>query len=73
MMYKFHENHVYVGGLHITSISSGTVEYYHQDHLGSTRLKTNSTGGVVYESNYEPYGPGCGEFGSEEYMYTGKQ
>jgi len=42
------------------SNSSGTVEYYHVDHLGSTRLKTNSTGGVIYESNYEPYGPGCG-------------
>ncbi|MBN2335469.1 RHS repeat-associated core domain-containing protein [Candidatus Bathyarchaeota archaeon] len=30
-------------------------------------------GGVIYESNYEPYGPGSGESGSEEYRYTGKQ
>ncbi|MBN2335280.1 hypothetical protein JXL21_06935 [Candidatus Bathyarchaeota archaeon] len=41
--------------MHIASNSSGVVEYYHQDHLGSTRLKTNSTGGVIYESNYESY------------------
>lgn len=68
-----HEKHVYAGGMHIASNSSGTVEYYHQDHLGSTRLKTNSTGGVVYESNYEPYGPGYGEQGSEDYRYTGKR
>ncbi len=68
-----HDKHYYAGGLHLASNSSGTIEYYHQDHLGSTRLKTNSTGGVVYESNYEPYGPGCGESGSEEYRYTGKQ
>ena len=51
-----HEKHVYAGGLHIAYNSSGTVEYYHQDHLGSTRLKTNSTGGVIYESYYKPYG-----------------
>ncbi len=49
-----HEKHVYTGSMHLASISSGTVEYYHVDHLGSTRLKTNSTGGVIYESNYEP-------------------
>jgi len=64
---------VYAGGLHLASNSSGTVEYYHQDHLGSTRLKTNSTGGIVYESNYDPCGPGCGESGSEKFRYTGKQ
>jgi len=51
-----HEKHIYAGGLHIASDSSGTVEYYHVDHLGSTRLKTDSAGSVVYESNYEPYG-----------------
>ncbi len=42
-------------------------------NLGSTWLKTNSTGGVVYESNYEPYGPGVEETGSEDYRYTGKR
>jgi RHS repeat-associated protein len=68
-----HEKHVYAGSMHLASISSGTVEYYHVDHLGSTRLKTNSTGGVIYESNYEPYGPEHGESGSEEFRYTGNQ
>ncbi len=68
-----HEKHVYAGGIHLASNSSGAVEYYHVDHLGSTRLKTNSSGGVVYESNYEPYGPGIGETGTEEYRYTGKR
>ena len=67
-----HERHVYAGGMHVAVNSSGVVEYYHVDHLGSTRLKTNSTGGVVYESNYEPYGPGYDESGSEDYRYTGK-
>jgi YD repeat-containing protein len=60
-----HEKHVYVGGMHVASNSSGALEYYHIDHLGSTRLKTNSSGGVVYTSNYELYGPSCGESGSD--------
>jgi len=68
-----HEKHVYAGGIHVASNSSGAVEYYHVDHLGSTRLKTNSTGSVIYESNYEPYGPGLDETGSEDYRYTGKR
>jgi len=48
------------------------LEYYHQDHLGSTRLKTDSTGSVIYHSNYEPYGHEYGESGTEEFRYTGK-
>ena len=47
-----HERHVYAGGMHLAVNSSGAVEYYHVDHLGSTRLKTSSTGGGVYESSY---------------------
>ena len=58
--------------MHIASNTSSSVEYYHVDHLGSTRLKTNSTGGVIYKSNYEPFGPSAGESGTEDYRYTGK-
>lgn len=67
-----HERHIYAGGMHIASNTTGTIQYYHVDHLGSTRLKTNSTGGVVYESNYEPFGVSSGESGDEDYRYTGK-
>lgn len=64
--------HFYASGLHIAENRSGTLKYYHQDHLGSTRLKTNGTGGIVYETNYVPFGPEHGESGNEEYKYTGK-
>jgi RHS repeat-associated protein len=37
------------------------------------RFINSVSGGVVYVSNYEPYGPGSGESGSEEYRYTGKR
>ena len=67
-----HERHFYAGGMHIASNTSGTVEYYHVDHLGSTRLKTASDGSEVYDSNYEPFGVGVGETGSDDYRYTGK-
>ena len=49
------------------------MEYYHQDHLGSTRLKTDAEGDVSYGLNYEPFGPGYGESGSEEFRYTRKR
>jgi RHS repeat-associated protein len=64
---------VYAGSMQVASSDAGVVEYYHVDHLGSTRLKTNSSGGVVYVSGYEPFGPGYGEDGVEDYRYTGKQ
>jgi RHS repeat-associated protein len=68
-----HERHIYAGGMHIASNTTGTVEYYHVDHLGSTRLKTAANGSAIYKSNYEPFGPGSGESGSEDYRYTGKR
>ena len=62
----------YAGSMQIAEKVGGTVEYLHQDHLGSTRMRTNSTGGSVYSSNYQPFGVSYGESGSEEYRYTGK-
>ena len=67
-----HEKHVYAGEMHVVSNTLDVVEYYHVDHLGSTRLKTAANGSSVYESNYEPFGPSSGESGSEDYRYTGK-
>ena len=64
--------HFYANGLHLAEKQEGTWTYYHQDHLGSTRLQTNSTGDMVYSSNYEPFGPEYGESGEETYRYTGK-
>ena len=63
---------VYAGMTQIAEVRAGSIEYYHQDHLGSTRLKTNSTGGEVFSGNYKPYGVDYGVSGSEEYRYTGK-
>lgn len=45
------------GGLPLEQISStGTVLYYHQDQLGSTRALTDSVGNVAATYAYDPYG-----------------
>jgi len=56
-----HERHIYAGGMHIASNTSGSVEFYHVDHLGSTRLKTVAIASAIYQSNYEPFGPSKGD------------
>lgn len=47
-------------------------EYYHQEHLGNTRLKTNSNGQTIFDRNYKPFGLDYGGSGSEEFKYTRK-
>lgn len=68
--------HFYANGLHIAEVKPGggsiVTEYYHQDHLGSTRLKTDADGDVVFTRNYEPFGPDYDGSGLEEFKYTVK-
>jgi len=47
--------HYYANGLHIAENRGGTVEYFHQDHLGSTKLKTDSSRGFDYEHAKEKF------------------
>ena len=62
----------YAGGQQLAERTGGIVTYLHQDHLGSTRLVTDSNGNKVFSSNYQPYGVDSGISGSEEFRYTGK-
>jgi len=41
--------------------------------MSSTRLKTGTDGDESYSSNNEPFGPGYGDSGGEEFRYTGKR
>ena len=47
--------------------------YYHTDHLGSTRLVTDSNRNIVSAISYHPYGEPDVEEGTEEYLFTGKE
>ena len=46
----------YLGGRRIALKEGSEVYYLHADHLGSTSLTTNSSGGKVAEQRYLPYG-----------------
>jgi RHS repeat-associated protein len=50
-------------------------KYYFEDHLGSTDIVTNPTGGIVEESDYVPYGGEVAISGSDpnHYKFTGKE
>ena len=47
--------------------------YYHDDHLGSVRLVTDSSKNIVSSATYHPFGETSVEEGSESYLYTGKE
>ncbi len=47
-------------------------EYYHTDHLGSTRLVTSENGEVTEETQYEPFGEQINA-AEERYTYNGKE
>jgi len=44
------------GGVPIEQLTSSTVQYFHQDAYGSTRLLTDNSGSVVASYTYDPYG-----------------
>ena len=54
----------------MTKDVSGLRDYYHTDHLGSTRLVTDENGAVLTEAEYEPFGTTEEE---EGFLYTGKE
>jgi RHS repeat-associated protein len=54
--------------------SNGTVLYYHQDQLGSTRVLTNATGTTVATYSYDAYGNVTAQTGSvtNPFQYAGQ-
>jgi RHS repeat-associated protein len=64
--------YLYAGSLLVATVSGSTRSYFHEDHLGNTRLVTQS-GSVVFSTNYEPFGVPYGASGSDPSVkYTGQ-
>ena len=58
------------------TIANRGVHYYHADHLGTARLETDSTGAVVSNCTYAPFGQelGCSPADqTNHYKFTGKE
>jgi RHS repeat-associated protein len=53
--------------------NDSTMSFYHPDHLGSTSLITNSTGGLVENTIYEPFGSVFLGGSKSRFDYTGKE
>jgi RHS repeat-associated protein len=60
------------GGMTIGKLIGGSIYYFHQDAIGSTRLVT--TGSTTsFSTNYQPFGAPYGASGTDpNYKYTGK-
>jgi RHS repeat-associated protein len=48
--------YIYLGDEILAQIRSGSIYYYHNDHLGTPQVITNSSGSVVWKASYTPFG-----------------
>ncbi|MGD2250052.1 MAG: RHS repeat-associated core domain-containing protein, partial [Candidatus Methanofastidiosia archaeon] len=52
---------------------NGLKDYYHADHLGSTRLITDESGNTVTDITYNPFGESVATGEEDPYLYNGKE
>jgi len=70
-IYNF--TYIYQDGVLVARVNpDGTKYFYHPDHLGSTTLITNSSGNVVENTYYSPYGEILGGGSKDVKLYTGQ-
>src|SRR3989442_4562369 len=63
----------YANGLQVAKMVGSATTYLHEDHIGSIRFVSSSTGSQIFSSNYVPYGPQYGASGTpDEFLYAGK-
>jgi len=65
-------SYVYAAGLLVASVTGTTKAYFHQDHLGNTRLVTRGST-TDFKTNYKPFGPRYAPTGTDPKLtYTGE-
>ncbi len=71
---KFNQTFYYHDGVLLAEKDiSGKKKYYHSDHLGSTSLITNSTGSIIEETFYLPFGDVFSGGQESRYNYNSKE
>ncbi len=49
-------NNIYLGSTRVAAVTGTEVDFYHNDHLGSTNVITDATGQARSLTEYEPFG-----------------
>ena len=68
--------YVFFNGARIARNTAGSVDYYFADELGSARVVTSSTGGILDDSDFYPFGGErsvVGPSSGNTYKFTGKE
>jgi RHS repeat-associated protein len=63
---------IYAGTQAVAEESGGVIKFYHKDHLGSTRVVTDTSGAKIAEYIYEPFGKVIAGTDGEQ-SFTGKK
>ena len=66
-------SYIYSNNLLVAKKVNNQINYYHSDQISSTSIITDSNSGIVYKSDYLPFGTGFNIQGKEQYTYTGKE
>jgi len=67
-------NYIYGPTGRIARVAENHIIYYHNDHLGSTRLVTDMAASVVATVGYKPFGEKYEAYGMDEkFGFTGKE
>jgi RHS repeat-associated protein len=65
--------YVYRGDSLLASFDGADVRHYHLDHLGSTRLVTGSSGEMIAEYTYYPFGELVSATADDRLLFTGHE
>ncbi|MDP3488204.1 MAG: RHS repeat-associated core domain-containing protein, partial [Bacillota bacterium] len=65
--------HIFAGSQRIAEVKDGVVSYYHNDHLGSPRAVTNTSGTVIAATGTRPFGQPHNTNNPTDYLFTGKE
>jgi RHS repeat-associated protein len=63
--------YVYLGKVRVAAVKSGSVQYFHADHLGTTRAVSDGFGAATLYA-YRPYGEATSGVGGVAQLYTGQ-
>lgn len=74
---RWQRDYVYSGGQLVAAYHEGDTRYFHADHLGSTRLVTDTDGVSVARYDYHPFGGFAAQSGAEadleNLLFTGHE